>query len=636
MKSDVFKYGWAGTILRVDLNKEKIVKQPLSKELAYNYIGGRGVNLKMLYDETKPGISPFDPENRLIVGAGPCNGTLIPGSIRIAITTKSPLTGFIGDSNSGASLGAQLKYAGYDVVVFQGKADKPTYLWIDDDHVKLKDARHLWGKTTRETERMIQKDQGDPDISIVSVGPAGENMVRFASIIAYSEGRACARTGVGAVMGSKKLKAIAVRGTKGVKVANPVLLERAIRRVSDLARDRDKLVDANEIEGLLSYNKLGILPTRNYQTGIVEDEVELLSSDAFVNLYSVGVRSCFSCPSTTCSRLYVIGKGPHTGMYSSGLELCSIEQLGPRIGIKDWDSMLKLHELCNLYGLDVCDAGGVMGFAMECYEKGILTKNDVDDLRLEWGNVDAIMKLQKMIVYRRGFGDVLAEGLKRAPQIVGRGSEKYALHVKGMGLSTLDPRGVQSWGLGYAVSNRGASHTRAMPPENRNTPYRFVIKRAGELIAFFENILAIEDCLQICKNHLETNVSDEIRDSIRKGEQRDVEQFTRPLTQMQLFNAVTGLRFSVSELLMVGERIINLERMFNVREGLTRKDDTLPERFLRVPMPDGPSKGQVVKLQPMLHEYYESRGWDKKTGIPTRKKLIELGLIAASEELENL
>ena len=613
--------GWAGRLLRVDLTGERMVTEPVKAEWAENFMGGRGLTSKLLFDEVRPGTDPLSPENKIFIAVGPCNGTLVPGSTRITIAAKSPLTGFIGDSNSGGTMGAELKYAGYDALVIQGKAPRPSYLWIDNDTVKLRPADHLWGKTTGETRRAIEREIGDPEVQVASIGPAGENLIKFANII-NDVGRAHGRCGLGAVMGSKNLKAIAVRGTHGVRVADPASLDKAIREMYELYYHEDPLWYKNfttygTINIVVPYNKCGGLPTRNYQTGIFS-EAENLFPEVFIESLTAGSRSCFSCP-LHCQHYWVIGDGPDKGTFTEGVEMMDVCHFGSRLGNSNPDSVVKMHELSNEFGLDVGDISGAIGWALECFEKGILTVEETGGLRLEWGDHSTFRKLIEMIAYREGFGRLLAEGVKRASEIIGRGSEKFALHVKGLTIDARDPRGYKGWALAYAVASRGAEHCRALyNDELSDVSFNLSMEGKPEGVAWYENMRAVQNSLQICEF------------CGRKG------KMLSPQMLLKFFNASTGSNITEEELLLIGERIVNIERAFNVREGLTREDDTLPERFLKEPMPEGPVKGQVVDLQPMIDRYYEIRGWDKETGFPKKTKLIELELTSVADELGGL
>ncbi|MFC1994864.1 aldehyde ferredoxin oxidoreductase family protein [Chloroflexota bacterium] len=632
--------GWMGTILRVNLSEGKIAKEPLGEEFAAKYIGGRGFNAKVLFDEVKPGIDPLGPDNKLILGVGPCNGTLVPGNSRLTITAKSPLSGSIGDSNCSALLSARLKYAGYDMVIIEGQARNPVYLWIDDDKVELRDAEQLWGKTTQATRMALERENGDPDISVISIGPAGENLVKFACIIA-DLGRAAGRTGTGAVMGSKKLKAVAVRGSKGVKVAHRKQLEEAAQEFrrgwSETEGARERYATFGVLGALRPWHDiLGTLSTRNYQQGTFE-KFESLSGEHWLQ-YFLKSKSCFSCP-TPCDHIFIIDKGRFAGTWGSGVELDKPQMYGTNVGVSEPEFAIKAGALSDEYGLDVMEMSGVIAYTMQCFEEGILTTEDTDGLNIEWGNGDTILKLIEMTAYRHGVGDIFAEGVKRASERIGKGSEKYALHVKGLYPDAMDPRGQKAWGLGYAVSSRGAEHCHTLARadwglpgsglgfdpiqgEVLGQPDKMVDSAAedgkAQMVKWYEEVRAFENCMEICSF----------------ATRYYPKESSLPKMLAKLFNAATGFNLSDKDVLHIGERIVNLERAFAAREGFTRKDDTLPTRFLTEPMPDGSAKGQVIHLEPMLDEYYRLRGWDIDSGLPTKEKLVELGLEEIADELE--
>ena len=627
--------GWKGVALRVDLSEGKTSKEPLEEGILHKYVGGRGLNSRILYKEINPGIDPLGPANKVIVGVGPCNGTLVPGSQRFTFTSKSPLTGMLGDSNSGGSFGAELKYAGYDMVIIQGQAEKPVYLWIDDDRVALKPAAHLWGKTIRETRRAIEVEIGDPNICTVAIGPAGEKMVRFACLIA-DLGRALGRTGIGAVLGSKKLKAIAVRGTNGVKVAHPEMLGKAVKQIYDGWRKKEKIyqdrVRYGPAAGLLRYERFGMFGARNFQQGSFG---EMKSTLNCMDEYYLKEKSCFSCP-VGCDHRYIVDKGAFVGTYGEGFELAQPADFGPRIGCSDVQIAYKASTLCDEYGLDIFDMAGTIAYLMECFERGILTLKDTDGLNLDWGNGKAIFDVIRMTAYREGIGDILAQGLKRASEIIGKESEKYAMQVKGQSFTIREPRASKGWGLAYAVSSRGSCHVRASLPESYpdaawDPAIKGILEKyedptnpsleegKAELVAWHENLSAFKNSMEICLFSIYPWMG-----------------FSQPTMLAQLYNAATGLNISEEDVLHIGERIVNLERAFNVREGLTRQDDSLPARQLEEPLPDGPAKGQVVKLEKMLDEYYSFRRWDRTSGFPTREILFDLGLKDVVEELEGM
>ncbi len=627
-------YGWQGTILRVNLTNGKITKEPLSNELAHKYIGGRGLTSKLLYDEVKPGTDSLGPDNKLIFGTGPACGTIVPGSQRWTLSCKGTLSNFISDANCGSRFGAGLKYAGYDVLIIEGSSDRPVYLLIDGDHVSIKDAMHLWGKTTTESTRILEREIGSPNVRVVSIGQAGENLVKFSSVI--GDKRAAARAG-GAVMGSKKLKAIAAMGNRGVKIANRKSLEKVVGEVYQMWQSGElaqRLKVARE-EGLFAsigtFAELGMCGTKNFREATWPDYRSKVAAPGRKRF--ARFKSCFSC-SLGCqtSHLWVITDGPYAGAAGEDFMAPAHHYL-TQIGNTSVDFMFKLSALSDEYGMDNMNTGEVLGFAMECYEAGILTPSDLGGLKLEWGNIEATSELLDMIVFRKGIGDVLAEGATSAARVFGKGSEKYVMEVKGQAVDCMDPRGSKGYALGYAVAARGAEHCRAkMPiwvaphwsnnPEYLKEMFNFNGRELdslheghmGEMYKWYEDVNTFNHLLEAC-----VFIFKSTPDTAR--------------LMADFYNAVTGEKISPQECITIGERVVNLERAFNIREGLTRKDDSLPDRFTKEPMPDGPLKGQRVNLEPMLSEYYEFRGWDKDTGIPKRKKLEELGLEEVADHI---
>jgi len=625
-------YGWMGTILRVDLSRRKITKEPLNEDIVAKYIGGKGLNQKYIYDELKPHADPLGTDNKIIFGVGPCNGTIVPGSSRLTVTTKSPLSGFIGDSNSAASLSVELKYAGYDMVIIEGESDKPVYLWINNDHAELKDAGYLWGKKVQDTRMALENEIGDAGIAVVSIGPAGENLVKIACLIG-DLGRACGRTGIGAVMGSKKLKSVVVRGTNGVRVANKQQLEKTVREIVQAWREVGTVVyeswKALGTSGLPSPNR----PVKNYQQATFEQR-DAISGKLAAENYFLQAKSCLTCP-VPCDHVYVINTGPFAGTWGSDFQAGTLWFYGDMVGVKDLDLVMRASAISNDYGLDFVGMSGIIAFLMECFQRGILTSGDVDGLNLEWGNGDTILKLIDMTTYRKGFGAILADGVKHASEHIGRGSEKYAMHVKGLVLDTYDPRSHKGRGLAYAVANRGAEHCATLLNAEASAGIFGFDHSKGEflggkplppteeegkasLVEWYENMRTFENCMEMCTF----------------GDRFYHKETGRLGTLANLFNAVTGFELTEDDIMLIGERVVNLGRAFNLREGLTRKDDTLPERFSKEKMPDGTAKGQTIDLERMIKEYYQLRGWDEKTGIPTRSKLIELDLKGVIDDLK--
>jgi len=626
--------GYAGQVLRVNLTKHTVKKQALTKKMARGYIGGSGFAARMLYDEIDPGIDPLGPENKIFMGTGPLTGTFWPSSGRYMFATKSPLTGIWGESHSGGHMGPEVKYAGYDAVLLEGRAQNPVYLQIENEEVEIRDASHLWGKDTHETTRILHEDI-DKEAQIACIGPAGENLVRYASVITNLY-RAAGRAGLGAVMGSKKLKAIAVRGTRPVEVADfdrfMELSEEAHWRI--LSHPQAQAMSRYGTPLLVGYKQtIGELPTKNHQTGVFP-QAEALSAETIRKNYWVKTRSCFACR-TMCKKVNTARTGPYAGTLCEGPEYETIMAFGTNCYNADYPSILYANLLCDKYGMDTISTGCTIAFLMECYENGIVNKGDVEDTDLSWGNFDAIIALIHKIAKREGIGNLLAEGSYRAAKKIGKGAKKYALHVKKMEISGQDGRTHRSIGLSHATASRGADHLRSLVTVDQLGYEEVAARRWGSdklpevcdpytekwkalVVKTTEDVYAVRDCLIQCWY------------CVSWPPVLWIEDFANILP------VATGEPAfgKIDELLLIGNRVVNLERCFNAREGITRKDDSLPERFLKEPMPDGPGKGQVVNLKVMLDEYYELRGWSLESGIPKRETLEKLGLRQEAGELE--
>ena len=605
-------YGYAGRILHVDLTTGKINTEPLSEELARKYIGGIGLGIRLLLEHCPPGADPFGPENPLILTTGPLSGTMAPtGGNGHAFVAKSPQSFGVGESKSHGHFGTELKRAGYDAVIIKGKSEKPVYLWIDDDSVQILDAKHLWGKSPAETEDAIKEELGDYYIRVAAIGPAGEKLVRLACII-NEKTRAAGRTGMGAVMGSKKLKAIAVRGTKDVNVAD---LE-GFKEFVKIMHERMKGPATRKYRTLgtplnvLVHNALHCMPTRNYNNAHFE-AAEKVSGEEMNRRFVAKIIGCNSC-AMRCEHICVVPEGPYKGAITR-LEYEPLWSLGPYCGVDRLDAIIKAMELCNYYGYDAIGAGVIVAFAMDCYENGILTKEDLDGIDARFGNAEALIQLIEKIGKREGIGDILAEGVKFAAEKIGKGAEKLAQHIKGVEVTGYDLRALKTAALGFAVSFRGADH-------NRHGAYGFDVKGKvdrlkyekgrAKMVKDMEDQYTIIDSLIVCKFG---------RGTYYEG----FEDFAK------LYTLATGIKVTAEEMRLTGERINNIARLFNIREGLGRKDDTLPWKVMNHPIPDeGPSKGAYVskeELDMMLDDYYEVRGWTRE-GIPTLEKLKELGL----------
>ncbi|MEM2913808.1 MAG: aldehyde ferredoxin oxidoreductase family protein [Candidatus Bathyarchaeia archaeon] len=620
--------GYAGFILDVDLSKNRIEKRNLTKDLVYEYLGGRGFSSRLVCSNVKPKISPFSPDNVLVIAPGALVGTPTWSANRYTVCAKSPL-GIFGWSSSGGHWAPELKFAGYDVIMIRGKAKKPVYLWIANDQLEIRNAEHLWGKCTYDVVDIIRKDVGNRSIETIAIGPAGENLVRFASIVTVGRiKRAAGRSGMGAIMGSKNLKAISVEGEKSLEVAKPNEVEMILNEILQiLESDKHSQITPRVGSWFLvdSLASNGALVTKNGQQGNFELERNI-GSESFLNKL-LRATACFLCP-LRCGRFVKIESGTYAGYVGKGPEFESIGMLGANLGVGDPDALIIASNLCDQYGLDTISTGSVISFAMECYQRGILTEEELNGLKLDWGNIDVVLKLAEMIAKREGIGNVLAEGVKKASGIVGKSSEKYALHVKGLEIIAGDPRGQFGFALGYAVSSRGGDHLMALPVfeytgdkemgvklfGSEESSSRFGIKGKGRLVKWQEDLYCAINSLGVC-NRTYIDWKDSYKTILKLLDKL-----------VNLYNAITGLNLNKQDLFIVGERIVNIERMFNVREGITRKDDTLPKRHLEEPFEKGNSAGRVVPIEPMLNEYYEARGWDKKMGNPLKSKIKELNI----------
>ncbi|MHB1651495.1 MAG: aldehyde ferredoxin oxidoreductase family protein [Desulfitobacteriaceae bacterium] len=624
-------YGYTGKILFIDLTAGTSHTEALDPSFARTYLGGRGFNMRRLYDEAPPEMDPLQPENPLIFGVGPLVGTMLPGSARFNVSGKSPQTGILGDSNAGGFFGPELKFAGYDQVVIKGKSPRPVYLLLTNDKVEIRPAEHLWGKDIWETQQLLLAELKDKRIQISAIGQAAENGVKFAGLF-NNLVRAAARTGMGTLMGSKNLKAVVVRGHGRIDVADPTRFLALVKRLDGEIFNHSEyktraLMGTTKLVHAL--NEAGCLATRHFQSGRFEwaDDV---SGETLAETYKTKSKACYSC-TIPCSRFYEVTAGPFQGLKSEGPEFEGLAGFSSRVGVNDLGAALKGIDLCNRYGLDVITTSEMISFAMELYQRGILSRSEADGLDLSWGNVETVHTLIHKIAYREGFGDILADGVRAAAMKIGRGSEAYAFHVKGLEFFQADPRGLKAYALGYALASRGGDHLRSEPSfefsENPkegirlygspDAAYRLKYRGKGRVVKHYEEWSVLADTLGVCKNTI-VNM--------------EVIPFD---TAAELLQVTLGWDIDGAEVQQICERIVNLERAYNTREGLSRKDDSLPKRFTEEPLPpeSGPSAGSVVELEPMLDEYYEARGWDILTGKPTAAKLKELGLAKESEEL---
>jgi aldehyde:ferredoxin oxidoreductase len=617
-ESDHLK-SYANKIMYYDLTTGKKRSEPLGEEMAKMFLGGAGFGIKMITDMQRPGTDAFDPENPIVFSCGAFCGTMVPGaSSKWGVAAKSPQSQGLGEAYSTGFWGSELRRAGYDIVVLTGKAEKPSYLYIEDDSVKLMDARPYWGKDNWETEEMIQKDMADPTVRIASIGQAGENLVRFACII-NDRFRAAGRTGMGAVMGSKNLKAVAVKGTGDVGISDVQAFKEFSRRLYELAMGpaTEKYRVYGTPANVLYLNENAAMPTRNWQDAVFEG-ADTISGEYLNEHYVTKIQGCDACGSR-CEHIATVTEGPLKGAVSR-VEYEPTYSFGSNCGVSDLAGVIRAVQLCDLYGMDALSAGVVCSFAMESFERGVITAKDTGGLELPFGDIVAMTELLKKIALREDIGDLLAEGVKPASEKLGKGSEAWALHIKGVEMTGYDIRGLKTCALGYAVSRRGADHQRhgAYGPDLKGTVDRFKAdKDRGPLVVEGEDAYSVIDSLILCKFN------------------RGIWDYN---DMARMYTIVTGLPMTADEIVLAGERISNLAKIYNLREGLGRESDHVPIRVMNDPIQSGVAKGQVVSqedLDILLDGYYEARGWDNE-GIPTKKKIDQLGLGEYYKYLKNL
>lgn len=619
------KSGYCGKVLRVDLTREIVRDEVLDEGLVKTFLGGPGVGSKILFDEVPPHISAFDSANKLIFMTGPLTGTPVPSSVRYSVVFKSPQTNGYGEAGGGGKWGVELKRAGYDGIIVEGCAKAPRVLVITNEKVEIRDAAHLWGKDTHQTDEGLRGELGG-EFKVASIGPAGENLVRIAAIM-NDKNRAAARTGPGAVMGSKKLKAIAVSGDNKVRVADP-------SRMSDLHKTLlQKMKEHPACKGLSSQGTAGGFVLReligygvvkNWQMDLSEfpgkEQIsgEALSSKNFL----IGRESCFNCPIGCGGMTRVVWEGTSVDVKRPEYE--TVAALGSQCLNSDPEALILANHLCNILGMDTISMGGIIAFAMECYERGLFSEELLEGKKLPWGDRKVILGLIKDIAYRKGkVAEMLSQGVKYASEVLGGEARNYAIQVRGVEAAEHDPRSAQGWGLSYAVGSAGARHNEgAIWPElggvqtalGLDKMDRTTIEgKAKALVLMQDMIGAVLNSLGLCYFAFGvTNLAGYAPD---------------------LFEAVTGDKMGIKDFLLSGERSFNVKRVFNAREGLGRKDDILPDRFTRDALKNGASKGMVARVPEMLDEYYRLRGWDQQTGWPTKSKLVELSLYKESKAL---
>jgi aldehyde:ferredoxin oxidoreductase len=619
-------------IAYIDLTARSVKVAPIPLQMRNLYLGGRGLDAYLMYNHIRPGIDPLGPDNVLLVSAGLLVGTLASASARTHVAGKSPLTGFVGSCNMGGFFGPELRWAGFDHIVVTGKSDKPVYLWIYDGKIEIRDASATWGSDTFETQQIIRDELNDPEVQVMCIGQAGENLVRFANVrTGYKN--AGGRSGMGAVMGSKNLKAVAVRGTLDIKIAHP---EEALKYNKELTDHigSTKFGQIMQRWGTLFIygvtNSTGLVRTRNFQTNQLVNGTNIECEN--LDETAIGTSGCFGCV-LHCRGKYIIKVGEFAGTYGQGPEYTSQGAFGAEVGCNNMNTVLAGNHLVNKYGLDTLETGSLIAWAMELYEQGIITDKDTGGLKLEWGSDEAVLQTVEKIALRKDIGDVLAEGPLRAIARLGKESAKYCIHVKGMSNLHSDERPTPSLALGIATASRGSDHLRSrpaidlyhLPVSVLDKIYRYPTNYEGKLssdytsydgkprmVQWQEMCYMLVDCLGVCKFHTQFLSPNMI----------DFDQFVK------LIELNTGLKFTALQLWEIADRAYTLERLFNIREGLKREHDWLVDRYFDEPTPAGLDvvRGKKLdreKFKAMIDEYYQLHEWDRN-GVPAKKLLEKL------------
>ncbi len=609
-------HSYMGKLLYVDLSKNSCQAVPLDERLAELFVGGKGFGAKILYDLLPPGCDPLSPENVLMFMAGPLTGTLAP-AMRGCVITRSPLTGTFVDSYFGGHFAPEIRYAGFDGIIITGAAETPCYIWVDNGAAEIRNAAHLWGLDTFTFTELIKEELGDRTVKTACIGPAGEKKVSFA-LVNCEYNRHAGRGGTGAVMGAKNLKAVVLRGRKVIRPYDPSAFQTAVDQAyRELQAEGG--ISAFTVDGTAGSidfaNDEHLLPAYNYYDGAFDGAAGLNAAAQRKQLWLRNV-ACAGCP-IACGKVGRIRRGRHKGLVSDVVEYETAAMMGSNLGIGDVREVAYLVKKCDALGLDGMSAGGVIGFAMEAFKKGIITAADTEGVNLAFGDVAAADYLLEIIAARKeGLGDTLAGGVKKAAQVLGGGSADFAVHIKGLECPAWGPRTVPGMALALATADRGGCHQRAFPILyevggfwNGEPVERLGLKDKGEIVAYLQNYLAGLDTLVKC----------------------DFAQYgIKAETYCRMLTAATGRNWTVEELLLLGERVWNQVRLFNLREGFSRSDDTLPKRFMEEPLPGGPYKGHMITeadLNRLLDDYYSSRGWDRE-GAPTTAKLEQLNLAA--------
>jgi aldehyde:ferredoxin oxidoreductase len=597
----MLEYGYGGQILRVDLTERTFQVEPLDSSWIKPVIGGRAANSKRLFEELDMGCDPLGPDNILIFGVGPLTGSFLTASAYYTVTAKSPLTGILGDSAAGGQFGAEMKLTGFDQIIITGKADKQIYLLVTDSGVEFVDCPEYAGKNILETTESIRRDRGDIAIQVAAIGPAGENRVLFATIVS-SGNRVNGRTGMGAVMGSKNLKALAVRGSKPVELADPLAFLAENRKIDQEILGHTEYTKRHNFGTTMlmkDLNSIGILPTNHFQEGVCA-YVDEISGQKLASSFKVKNKSCFNC-NVHCSRYYLVDN-----QEAEGPEFETLCGFTSRIGNQSLPFALEMNAYLNQIGMDSISTSEVIGWIMECQEKGLIHPKDLDGFSITWGEKEKIRQIVDMIAFRRGIGDELANGTKKMAERFSEDAQKLVMHVKGLDIICGDPRGIKAYGLTYAIASRGADHLRAEPyfeltDRKEESKKRFGTEKAADrlaeegkaaLVSYSEKIALLTDCLTMCKNI---------------GLCMDILNLKRASS---LLKAGTGLDYAPEYLEKILADAIDLDHAINKRLGVTREDDTLPERFQKEPLAEGPTEGVTVNIKKMVDEYYKIHLWE--------------------------
>lgn len=606
--------GYMGKIIRVNLSSGDVFSESLDMKDAELFIGGSGLGAKILHEEMKDPGDPLDPENPLIFATGPVTGTNSFNSDRFEVVGLSPLTGIYGEANAGGHWGGVFKKCGFDAVIIKGRSDIPVYINITDDSAEIKSAEFIWGDDTFTATEKVKEIEGKKS-EVAVIGPAGENLVRYANIVSDGRhGRCIGRCGFGAVMGSRKLKALVVKGSKPIEIADPEGLKRINKKLAPIMKENPKpMREAGTANGLDFCEHVGNFPVKNWSVGPWSEGAAKITGYTMTAKRLIDNYSCGHC-AIGCGRIVESREGPYKGRDVAGPEYETLSLLGANCLIDDLDTIITGNELCNRLGLDTISTGNVIAFAMEAAENGIIDKQLTDRVKIEWGSPETLLPLIEMIAYRKDIGDVLAEGVRHAAARLGGLAEEFAVEVKGLEPPAHDPRAKFTVALGFATSNRGACHLQAfthdfeegLSIEDLGTPVltdRFTTEGKAENVMVMQHLMSVFDSLTACKFGLFGGLT------------------INPL--IEVVNAVTGWNWTRDDFFKAGERIFNLKRLINNRLGISRKDDTLPPRYLTLKKGGGTDK--VPPLNVMLTEYYDLRGWDE-FGIPKKDTVRRLEL----------